>query len=674
MYNFLKQLNPQQYKAATTVNGPVSILAGAGSGKTKTLIARTAYILAENLCQGNNILVMTFTNKAAREMRERGQKLLEEINYKSNSMPDFTTFHSWGVRFLKSMPVELLVKYNLKKKYSIIDNAEQLNFIKKIAIAVYTKEEIETIKINDFLLPFTNIQNNLVPYNNAEETFKKLKELRDEQKLSALNDLNIENDYLLHKFSILFVEYKALLRKNNCIDFDDLINIPIQILSDYPTIKEKYKNHYKYVMIDEFQDTNYAQIVLMNLLLSEIQNICVVGDDSQSIYSWRGADISYILNFHKDYREVAFINLNINYRSSQEIVARANQLLTRATQKHELKQTLEAFSQEQGNVEAYFFRNEELLFKNSDNEAKFIARKIKSILQSGVKPGEVAVLYRMGLINRKIEIELIAERIPYKIHGGRALLDRKVAQTLISYLKFLLNNDNDIALESMLVGSGILSDKRALSFLYAANSAGVGLYEFINQELYKKEKRVTDTIKNDLEKIKGEINKFKDLLEGSYKGFITKFFKQNIVSYYCNKECISKNTNIQAKALSELRVIGVLESLLIRYDSLEEALEVLMLEGQEEDKELGKVNLMTIHSSKGLEFEHVFVAGLSKGIFPNAKSISFREIEEERRLAYVAFTRAKHGLYLTGANNYFAGNRHFDSEYFGEAGVDIVFK
>lgn len=645
---FLKELNKEQYKAATSFNGPVLILAGAGSGKTKTIIARTANMIAHNI-NAESILIMTFTNKAAKEMKERGLNLLNEINYQGE-MPTFTTFHAWGFNFLKSY-----VNYKqdfefLQKQFTIADDNIQKKIIKEL-LKDFFKNNLEFKEKNFFTLS-TIFQSNLIPYKSAKETYEEIQKLIESfkgvgKRLSLLRDNNIKTKRDIRNFAELYVTYKKKLKENNLIDFDDLINIPIKILETDKIARDFIKRKYNYIMIDEFQDTNLAQIRLIKNILNKNENICVVGDDSQSIYGWRGADIEFILNFHTKFEDVLKINLKKNYRSTREIVSHANKLIENAEEKHEFKKALESFKKEKGKVICRMLETEY-------DEARIVAMYIKEMLKKKVKPSEIAILYRNNFIAMPVEKELIKQGIPYKIFKGRSLLQKKAVQEFMNYISLFLNHKNNMAIEACLTSTGkILSIKKVEELKNLAKSEKKDLSDIIFSEDFKKIK-MSKPQKDKLESFSLQTIRMRELLrEGKIQNeeFIHKFYESfNFIKEFerISKESTSIKTRESAeKALEDLNNIF---SILMSYKTVEDFAESISLnESTEEDsEENNKVNLLTIHSSKGLEFSFIFVVRMNQGILPSSRSlVSQSLLEEERRLAYVAITRAKKFLHIS---------------------------
>lgn len=650
-YNFLAELNEEQYKAATMVDGPVLVLAGAGSGKTKTIVARTAYLLASQKALTENILIMTFTNKAAREMRERGMKMLEQFDWFEGDMPEFTTFHSWGARFLKNMSREILNSINIKNKYfTIADSSDQASILDKVKTLVLNEEECKSFKGEKFLLTLGVIQNSGTPYENIDNAFLAISKLYENDMLN-LSLFKEKNMNTINKIAQIFVLYKAELRKNNSIDFEDLINLPFKIITNNYEIQQELKSKYKYIMIDEFQDTNNSQMRLLKSMLNNNDNICVVGDDSQSIYGWRGADISYILNFHKKFEKCININLAINYRSSKEIVRYANKVLKNSAERHEAKADLRAFKEKEGIVSYK-------LLNNIREESVYIVNTINFLNnRKNVNYGDIAILYRTAFLVRELEVELINKGIPYKIHNGKTLLERKISRTVISYLKLIHNNDNDISLAFLLVNGGILTDKRLSLFYMESAKKEISLLDYLYNEEYKELPRMSKTVIKKIESFLEEFNYFITLKE-DYTKLIEKFFRNNFIrNTYFQVIKDSMDTNVPEKKLNEaesnISIIETINEICKKYKDLDSLLETIAIEGEEdENSNEDKINLMTIHASKGLEFEVVFLMGATNGLFPGKKANSFKKMEEERRLFYVALTRAKHMFRATGAKSY----------------------
>lgn len=645
MKKYIKELNEEQRKAALQTEGPVLVLAGAGSGKTKTVISRTLHILESEKAKSDNILIMTFTNKAAREMKERAQSMLK--NY---SMPLFTTFHSWGVRFIKSLSGEVLERYNLNLNFNILDSSEQEKLIDNLKFTVFDKTFAQEFSSSKFLLSLSNIQNNFTRSDSVEHAIEDITKLIEEENFDIYSPDFVTEEYIA-QIANLFCMYKEDIRKNNSVDFDDLINLPICIMNDFREIRVNISKKYKYIMVDEFQDTNGSQFRLLELLLSENKqkNICVVGDDSQSIYGWRGAKISYILNFHKHFKECKTINLSKNYRSKMEIVKRANKLLTKSKERHKDKKELVANSKEIGFVKAYQFCND-------FEEAGFVARQIKSLIMRGATPGGITILYRSFYVARQIESELIKNRVKYNIHNGKTLLERVFSRAFIAYLKVIHNHKNSLAILMFLEFSGILTKNRASDIYNSLEDQN--MYDFLKSESYEKIPRLPRKTKDKLKEFIAELDLFRDM---SFESFKNEFINNNILLLLTLEDSKSSSQSKKEKALSNLNLFSILSDILKQYNNLDSLLETLSLEGEVDDSIEDMVNLMTIHASKGLEFNNVFLIGASHGVFPSEKT---ENIEEERRLFYVAITRAKSSLVITSAKKYGKANNEMPISVF----------
>jgi len=646
--NFLKELNPQQLEAATHFDGPMLILAGAGSGKTKTVVTRAANMLANGI-DGKNILILTFTNKAAKEMKERGEKLLDSIDYEG-SRPFFTTFHSFGFKFLKRYSYEN--KYiNINENFSLADEGIQKKIIKEIIKGMFLYKD-QKITEKNIQYIFGILQNNLIDYISIEETYSEISALienhNDSQKsLNWLRSNHIETKKDILKLSETYVKYKRELRENNLVDFEDLISLPIKILKQNKEIKKALNNKFKYIMIDEFQDTNFSQIEFLNLLINKDDNICVVGDDSQSIYGWRGADIEYILNFHKSYRKVKKINLTHNYRSTKDIVSTANRLIENASEKHEFKEALQAFKKEKGFItkKQYF---------NEYQEAEGISFYIHKLFQKNVKPENIAILYRNNFIASTIEKEFIKKRIPYRIYKGRSLMQKKAIQEYMSFIHFLMNKENEIALELSLIAGKTLTQAK-IAEIKKTSTLKDFLFRKSKDSLFEDEHTFEGLSKTQKERINlfiKNINVTRMLIKNEEDlKIIVDFIDKNFNFMKSLRKTIetSKSPASIDRAEKALEDIAILTSIIVDFPTMKDFLETIGLnENTQNEEEANKVNLMTIHSSKGLEFDCVFLARMNQGILPSNRALAEDKLlEEERRLAYVGITRAKRFLHIS---------------------------
>lgn len=659
----LNSLNKEQYKAATTFDGPLMILAGAGSGKTKTVITRTANMITKGI-PGSSILVLTFTNKAANEMKERGEKILSTLKMDFTS-PTFTNFHSWCLKFIKNY---ISYSKEIQSNFTIADENLSESILSDIMKDIYGDiKGKDTIKPSNLLAIFSIIQNNLISYENKNETLLGIRNLiikffneQKSLKIFESNLVDISKENQLEQLATSFVLYKEKLRENNLVDFDDLINLSIDILQDNKEVREHIQNKYNYIMVDEFQDTNYSQITLLDLILNKNQNICVVGDDSQSIYGWRGAEIQYILNFHKKYKNCIVINLTENYRSSENIVLSANTLIDTAEEKHSLKEKLKAFKKDAGEIHCIEYEQDYI-------EAQNVAKNIKSILNKGVNPNDIAILYRSNFVVNSLEKELIKEKVPYQIFKGRSILQRKSAIEFMNLINCAINEKNILSLTEFLTStSKIVSEKRMNEIISFVKDNQLDLVSFLKDGNHKLLKSIKDdlfmfftfmdTLRNYISK--NDMFAISDLIVNN--GFLFAEYQRII------KESKSEATVQQAE--SSLNNLYVLISLMTEYNSMEEFFDDVVLSSETESSDTEKVNLMTVHASKGLEFEYVFVVRFNNGVFPSSKNTDFASLQEEKRLAYVAITRAKKYLSVSYALKTF-GKDMGPSPFIREAGL-----
>ena len=607
--DLLEGLNDKQYEAVINTEGPCLVIAGAGSGKTKVLTHKIAYLIREKNVKPWDILAITFTNKAANEMKSRVEGLV------SDAVRDMWigTFHSICVRILRRQ----IDRLGFDTSFVIFDTSDQKTLIKQIIKAQNLDDKLYSDK--SVLYEISNAKNEMLD--------------PDEYAVRARGDFRKE------KIAELYRIYQNKLKENNAIDFDDIINFAIKILLDNPDLLEYYSSKFKYVLVDEYQDTNKAQFTLVTLLASKYGNITVVGDNDQGIYSFRGADITNILNFEKDFPGTRIIKLEQNYRCTQNILNAANEVIKNNETKYEKKLWTD---NEKGNLPKVFRGD------NEYDEANYIVRQINSLkTEEYYKYSDFAVLYRMNSQSRSIEDILRREDIPYKIVGGLKFYERKEIKDIIAYLRLIQNTNDNLSLTRIInepkrgVGKTSLDNVEAL----AANS-GVSMYEVIkNADNYGLNRVFANTREfiNVIEelRIKKENIKISELIKDTLKltGYTKALETENTV------EAESRLQN-----LDEFLTVAIEFEEESADNSLSEFLEGITLssdlDGMEEAEE--SVTLMTLHSAKGLEFPVVFLVGMEEGIFPGYKSIGEpKELEEERRLCYVGITRAKENLFLT---------------------------
>ena len=607
--NLLEGLNDKQYEAVTNVDGPCLVIAGAGSGKTKVLTHKIAYLISEKDVKPWNILAITFTNKAANEMKTRVEALVGDI---AKDMW-IGTFHSICVRILRKQ----IDRIGFNTDFIIFDTSDQKTLMKQI---------IKSQNLDDKIYSDRSV---LYEISNAKN------EMLDSDAYTA----RVKGDFRKEKIAELYEIYQKKLKENNAIDFDDIINFTIKILMDNPDLLEYYSNKFKYVLVDEYQDTNKAQFTLVTLLASKYGNITVVGDNDQGIYSFRGADITNILNFEKDFPGTKIIKLEQNYRCTENILNAANEVIKNNETKYEKKLWT---SNEKGNLPKVFRGD------NEYDEANYIVRQINTLkMEEYYKYSDFAILYRMNSQSRSIEDILRREDIPYKIVGGLKFYERKEIKDIIAYLRLIQNTSDNLSLTRIInepkrgVGKTSLDNIDAIS---ASN--GISMYEVIkNADSYGLNRVFANTREfiNTIEELKSKKDEIK----------ISELIKATL-----NQTGYTKALELENTVEAETRLQNLDEFLTVAIEfeeesadnSLSEFLEGITLssdlDGMEETED--SVTLMTLHSAKGLEFPVVFLVGMEEGIFPGYKSIGEpKELEEERRLCYVGITRAKENLFMT---------------------------
>ncbi len=612
-------LNSRQREAVDNLLGPVLILAGAGSGKTRALTHRAAEIIEQGLASAAEILCVTFTNKAAKEMEERIYKLLYEANVPVRERLWIGTFHNFGVRVLRSYAEALEYKTN----FTIYDSADQLSHAKRVAQALQINEKLTPVKT------FVHRVSSAKMMGWAPEDVRKNNAYRWDQK---------SLDFYTH--------YQAGLKQANAFDFDDLLMKTYELFRLYPDILAQYQNRFKFVMVDEYQDTNHIQYLLVRALASSHHNLCVVGDEDQSIYSWRGADITNILTFEKDFPEARVIKLEENYRSSGNIVKAASSVIVNNSQRKD--KTL--FTSNPPGL-PILMREE-----GSDlDEARYVGRRIKQYLDQGdVALSDLAVFYRTNAQSRLIEDQLRTMSIPYKIVGGVRFYDRMEVKDVISYMKFIYNPADDVALKRIINtpvrGIGKTTVERLEDL---ARSQKLGVFQTI--------KNVIDTREFNAG-VTGRLRRFVDLIHkltakanslpvlGFYQDLIEDTEYLVSLRHEGSEESLNRIDNLEelANAIAQFQKERGDEADLRSF--LEEMALVSDLDSMKDNQNC--VTLMTLHLSKGLEYPYVFIVGVEENLFPSSqgsKTLDEDEIEEERRLAYVGLTRAKVQLTLTYA-------------------------
>ena len=610
MSNILEGLNDKQYEAVVNTEGPCLVIAGAGSGKTKVLTHKIAYLMEQGV-KSWDILAITFTNKAANEMKNRIQNLVGDI---ANDMW-IGTFHSICVRILR----RTIDQIGFDRTFVIFDTSDQRMLI---------KECLKELGIDDKMLTDRSVQ--------AEISNAKNEMLEPPEYAVRAN-----GDYRKEKISDIYKLYQKKLKENNAIDFDDIINYTIKILMENPDTLSYYTERFKYVLVDEYQDTNKAQFTLITLFASRYGNITVVGDNDQGIYSFRGADISNILNFEKDFPGTKIIKLEQNYRCTQNILNAANAVIKHNETKYEKKLWTQ---NEEGNKPTVFCGD------NEYDEARYIAEQINYLKREEYyKYSDFAVLYRMNSQSRSIEEILRREDIPYKIVGGLKFYERKEIKDTIAYLRLIYNQADNLSLRRIInepkrgIGKTSLDNIETI-----ANQNGISMYEVIKRANEFELNRVYANSR-DFIKLIEELSAQKEELSISQ---LIQTVLKNSGYVKALEEEDTKEAENRIENLNELLTVAIEFEEESADNTLAEFLEGITLSSDLDNLEESDdmVTLMTLHSAKGLEYPVVFLVGMEDGIFPGYKSIGEpKELEEERRLCYVGITRAKNNLYMTCA-------------------------
>ena len=592
----LDNLNQMQIEAVKHKDGPLLILAGAGSGKTKVLTTRIAYLIKEYGISPDEILAITFTNKAASEMKERINKLIPNTNLLA------CTFHSFGVRILRSNYDRL--GYN--KNFVILDSDDSLTLVKKIM----KDYNIDPKRISPYI-----IRNKIS--NNKSEFI-----MPDEYKKFVCS----EEDDVVYK---VYKKYQDTLFKNNSVDFDDLLILPIKLFNENKDVLEYYQEKYKYILIDEYQDTNRAQYILSKMISAKYKNICAIGDNDQSIYSFRNADYRNILNFEKDYPLCKTIMLEQNYRSTKNILNAANCIIKNNEKRKDKKLWS---NNEIGDKITVYKANDEL------DETFYCIRKIKDLVKDGISYSDIVILYRTNAQSRVFESELLKANIPFRIVGSFYFYSRKEIKDLLAYLRLIHNHNDDISLLRI-----INTPKRGIGLKSIAN-----LEERASLNNCSLFEAITSSKELEFKNMILELSKEKDNL--SLTDFVELVLEKSGLRTSLKEEN-SLEADIRLENLEEFKSVTKTFEEQSGIISLEDfLLEVSLVSDIEEYRDdPNRITLMTVHSVKGLEFLYVFLVGMEEGLFPHKNSFSKEEQEEERRLMYVAVTRAKKKLYITWA-------------------------
>jgi len=610
--NYQELLNPNQLKAVQTLTGPLLLLAGAGSGKTRVITYRIAYMLNKYIAQ-KSILAVTFTNKAAREMSKR----IREITAKRVSQLTMCTFHAFGVKILR----EWSKKMGYKTDFTIYDQTDKHALIRELAVerGLYS-ESLDLYSLSDL---FSGIKHERASWDEHNLMYEQL-----------------YNDYQQH------------LRAYQAFDFDDLIVLPIKLFNDHPDILDKYQTRFRYVLIDEFQDTSIKQYELIKLIARAHNNICVVGDDDQSIYSWRGAHYENLFQFEKDFPGFTEIKLEQNYRSSKTILLAANSVIANNQKR---KQKILWSGLKPGEPISLYQAADERA------EAEYIARTIRSLaIRQGITYDNIGILVRTNHLTRPLEEALLNANIPYLVSGGQSFFNRKEIKDIVSYLKVIANPDDNINLLRIInIPRRGIGKQAIISLLELAEKESCSLYSAMSITAHNKQamlnKKTTEAVKEFVtftehyrehmltkKKLSSHLRSLTDHID---------YFAYLMLQH--KKEAVARRKYLNIESL--INSIGEYEDDPDNLDpSLFDYLNRITLSSRDdlkEDEISQKVNLMTVHAAKGLEFEIVFIAACEQNIFPHSRSLSDNGSadEEERRLFYVALTRAKNKLFITYA-------------------------
>jgi DNA helicase-2/ATP-dependent DNA helicase PcrA len=629
MSSILEKLNPSQKQAVETINGPVLVIAGAGSGKTKALTHRVAYLICDKNIAPRNILAVTFTNKAAQEMKER---ILALLGGDKNRLPLIGTFHSICVRILRSE----IEKIGYQKSFNIFDTQDQESLMKK------TMRELE-INTDQFK-----------PKAILGTISKAKNELKDATDFAAQ-----VTGYYEEMVARIYTAYQKKLQEQGALDFDDIIMLTVKIFKGVPQVLEKYQNLFQYIMVDEYQDTNHAQYSLVRMLAEKWGNICVVGDDWQGIYSWRGANIQNILDFEKDYPAAKTVKLEQNYRSTQNILDAAYGVISKNINRKDKK----IWTENRGGqlISLYEASNER-------DEANFIAAEIiKNKEQYQANLNDFVVLYRTNAQSRIVEEAMLRNSLPYRIIGGLKFYQRKEVKDIIAYLRLVQNFNDEISLERVIneprrgVGDKTLAEWLRISQLNKLNYVEAGLnLKFRIANLDSKSNFEFQKLKIDsnfkiqaskLDAIVEFCQFIRDAAEKTEKMTIAKLIEFVFAKSGYEKSLLDGTDEGQARYdnVRELQTVAKKYDEYVGVEGLSLFLEevALIADTDNINQSTESVHLMTLHSAKGLEFKTVFIIGLEEGIFPHSRSVmDDNEMEEERRLMYVGITRAKEKVYL----------------------------
>ena len=632
----LEGLNPEQKKAVLCTEGPLLVFAGAGSGKTRVITNRIAYLIIGKNVNPENIMAVTFTKKAAGEMQERVTSLLDELNYSNKGLPTIGTFHSIGAMMLRANAKEI----GLTRNFSIYDSDDSENVIKEIL----NEMKIDTKQIRP-------------------ESIAHFIDTAKNEMISPEQFGYHYSGYIEDIASEIYPEYQKRLLAQNSVDFSDLLYLTVKLLEENEVVRKKYQELYRYILIDEYQDTNNAQYQFAKIISDKHKNICVVGDDDQGIYAWRGANIKNIQSFEDDFDGVSVIKLEQNYRSTKNVIEAAVNVIKQNNSR--VDKVLWTDNNEGEKITIYQALDQE-------DEALYVMQQVKNLQQKMIPLKNIAVLYRTNYQSRAIEEALLKSGLPYKLVGGFRFYERKEIKDIISYLRFCFNLKDELSLNRIInIPSRKMGPKAIADIHSLAKDIGVTIgelvalaYTVVNPELEdeiligRKKIEEVASAKDRWEKYTGVINLFGNLYFTAQKETLLETIENVLknTKYIESFDDGSEPAEMQKENIQELKNVASLYSNKYGAKSLEIFLnEVNLIEqeqGKNQDGTNNYLNLMTLHSSKGLEFDYVFMIGMEEGLLPHSRAfVDEGELEEERRLCYVGITRAKQKLFMTFAES-----------------------
>ena len=623
--SLISTLNPPQKEAAETLSGPLLILAGAGSGKTRVLTFRAANLIARGLCTPDEIMAVTFTNKAAREMEGRTLKILRQIGAPVHGRMWISTFHSICARILREH-IHLL---GYKPFFGIYDTADQLSMVKKVCSALNIDEKTHPAKA--FAARINGAKTDAL----SPDDVRKKKHFMDDRSVEV------------------YARYEQEMQKANSLDFGDLLLKTYQLFMDYPDVLDRYQKRFKFVMVDEYQDTNRIQYLIVNKLAAAHRNLCVVGDEDQSIYSWRGADINNILDFEKDFRDAKVVKLEQNYRSSQTIITAATKVIRNNNQRKD--KTLFTENPEGDKI---VVREED----NEYNEARYVIGEIQKLLNEDYSATDIAIFYRTNAQSRVLEEQLRTRAIPYKLVGGTKFYERMEIKDVLGYMKMVINPTDDISIKRIINvparGIGKTTIDRLEEF---ANERQVSMIEAAALAVDHREFNAGTTSKlrgflNIAESLRLKAQDPKFTLPDLYHAildeteYVIRLKEEDNPEADARIENLEEFDNAIAKFHEERKEEATLQTFL---EEMSLVSDQDSIEDEDKDAKEKSVTMMTLHISKGLEYPVVFMVGLEENLFPSSRAADESNdpnaIEEERRLCYVGMTRAEKKLFMTYA-------------------------